>query len=141
MIVPDTNLLIYAFNVRAVKHEPARRWWESLIDGEERIGIPWVVSTAFVRLLTNRKMLAHPVSPVQAVDWVSGWFDFPHVAPISPGSQHLSHVRRLLEVVGVGGNLVTDAHLAAIAIEYQAELHSNDADFARFPGLRWRNPL
>ena len=61
--------------------------------------------------------------------------------PINPGSQHLSHVRRLLEAVGVGGKLVPDAHLAAIAIEYQAELHSNDADFARFPGLRWRNPL
>ena len=141
MIVPDTNMLIYAFNVRADKHEPARHWWEGVINGTERVGIPWVVSTAFVRLLTSRRMLARPVATAQAIDWVSGWFEFPHIVPVNPGPQHMAHLGRLLEAVGVGGNLVTDAHLAAIAIEYQAELHSNDSDFARFPGLRWRNPL
>ena len=141
MIVPDTNLLIYAFNVRALKHEPARRWWEELVNGSERIGIPWVVTMAFLRLLTSRGMLATPIDPSQAVDWVTSWFEHPHVAPINPGSQHIGHMRRLLQAVGVGGNLAMDAHIAAIAIEYQAELHSNDADFARFPGLRWRNPL
>ena len=141
MIVPDTNMLIYAFNVRADKHEPARHWWEGVINGTERVGIPWVVSTAFVRLLTNRRMLARPVVTAQAIDWVCGWFEFPHIVPVNPGPQHMALLGRLLEAVGVGGNLVTDAHLAAIAIEYQAELHSNDSDFARFPGLRWRNPL
>ncbi len=90
MIVPDANLLIYAFNVRAIMHEPARRWWEGLVNGAERVGIPWVVSTAFVRLLTNRRMLARPVATAQAVDWVSGWFNLPHIVPINPGSQHLT---------------------------------------------------
>ena len=100
-----------------------------------------MVSTAFVRLMTNRRMLAHPVVPTQAVDWVRGWFDFPHIVPINLGAEHLTHMRRLLEAVGVGGNLVMDAHLAAMAIENQAELQSNESDFARFSRLRWRDPL
>ena len=69
------------------------------------------------------------------------WFRFPQVVPINPGADHLTHLRRNLAAAGVGANLVTDAHVAAVAMEYQAEVHSNDTDFGRFPGLRWRNPL
>ena len=141
MIVPDTNMLIYAFDDMSPYYVRARPWWEELVNSEERVGIPWVVSTAFLRLMTSRRMLKRPAEPSQAVAWVNSWFEHPHVAPINPGTQHMALLGRLLEAVGVGGNLVTDAHLAAIAIEYQAELHSNDSDFARFPGLRWRNPL
>ena len=141
MIVPDTNLLIYAFDDLGPYYGRARTWWEELVNSEERVGIPWVVSTAFLRLMTSRRMLSRPAEPSQAVAWVNSWFEHPHVAPINPGPQHMALLGRLLEAVGVGGKLVTDAHLAAIAIEYQAELHSNDSDFARFPGLRWRNPL
>ncbi len=141
MIIPDVNLLIYAFNDGVKEYDSARQWWEGLLNGAERVGIPWTVSTGFVRVMTNPRAIYPPVTPGRAVDWVQEWFDHSHIVPINPGSQHLSHMRRLLEAVGVGGKLVPDAHLAAIAIEYQAELHSNDADFARFPGLRWRNPL
>ena len=141
MIVPDVNLLVYAHNDGAPYHDSARRWWEGLVNGSERIGVPWVVSAGFVRLMTHPRVLVSPVTPAQAVDYVSEWFRFPHVMPINPGADHLVHFRRNLLAAGVGANLVTDSHIAAVAMEYQAEVHSNDTDFSRFPGLRWRNPL
>lgn len=141
MIVPDTNLLVYAYNDGAPHHEAARRWWEDLINGAERVGVPWMVSTGFVRLMTHPRVLRSPVSPVDAIAHVRDWFRYAHVSPINPGAEHLTHVQRNLEAAGVGANLVTDAHIAALAMEYQAEVHSNDSDFSRFPGLRWRNPL
>ena len=141
MIIPDLNLLIYAYNEAAPFHEDAKRWWEELVNGEARVGIPWVVSIGFVRLMTHPRVLVHPMAPAQAVDFVFEWFRFPNVVPIHPGTDHLVYFRRNLLAAGVGGNLVTDSHLAALALDYQAELHSNDSDFARFPGLRWRKPL
>lgn len=141
MIVPDVNLLIYAHNDGTPYHTAARRWWEGLVNGEERVGIPWVVSTGFVRLMTHPRVLVNPATPTQAVDYVIEWFRLPHVMAINPGPDHLVHFRRNLLAAGVGANLVTDTHIAAVAMEYQAEVHSNDTDFSRFPGLRWRNPL
>ena len=141
MIVPDINLLVYAYNREAPLHDEARSWWEGLINGSERVGIPWVVVTGFLRLLTQRATLTHPATPSQAMSFVDAWFRYPHVTPLNPGSSHLSLLRDALDAAGVGGNLVTDAHIAALAIEHQAEVHSNDMDFGRFPGLRWRNPL
>ena len=141
MIVPDINLLLHANNDGAPLHRPARHWWDGLVDETERVGIPWVVTTAFLRLLTHPGMREHPATPEQALDFVEAWFRSPNVTPLKPGQQHLTLVRRALAAAGVGGNLVTDAHIAALAIEYQAEVHSNDSDFSRFPGLRWRNPL
>lgn len=141
MIVPDLNLLIYAYNDGAQQHAPARRWWEELLNGTERVGIPWVVTTGFVRLVTQRGLLSRPMTLEQSLDYLQVWFSFPHVMPLNPGVEHLTLYRSALVAARVGGNLATDAHIAALAIEYQAEVHSNDADFARFPGLRWRNPL
>ena len=141
MIIPDLNLLVYAYNDGAPLHDAARFWWEGLVNGTERIGIPWAVSTGFVRLMTHPRVLTHPLTLAEAVEYLSQWFQFHHVTPINPGGEHLRHFSRTLDAAGVGGNLVTDSHLAALAMEYQAEIHSNDMDFSRFPGLRWRNPL
>ena len=141
MIVPDLNLLVYAHNDGAPYHDAARNWWEGLVNGVERVGIPWVVSIGFVRLMTHPRVLVHPVAAEVAVDYVLEWFRFPHITPINPGSEHMIHFRRSLAAAGVGANLVTDSHIAALAMEYQAEVHSNDSDFNRFPGLRWNNPL
>ncbi len=141
MIVPDVNLLVYAYNREAVLHDQARRWWEDLVNGSERVGIPWIVAVGFVRLLTHRAVLERPLAPGRAVDIVEGWFGFPHLLPLNPGAGHLPLFRRVLAAAGVGADLVTDAHIAALAMEFQAEVHSNDADFGRFPGLRWRDPL
>ena len=112
-----------------------------MFNGAERVGIPWVVITGFVRLMTNRSAMDQPLAPSEAIDTVESWFRYPHVAPLNPGTEHLSLLHQALAAAGVGGNLVTDAHIAALAMEYQAEVHSNDTDFGRFPGLRWRNPL
>jgi len=141
VIVPDINLLVYAHSTETTLHQPARKWWDQLVNGRERIGMPWIVATGFVRIMTHPVVQTHPVSPENAVDTVQRWFQTPSVTPLNPGAQHLAIFRDVLDAAGVGANLVTDAHIAALAIEHQAEVHSNDHDFARFPGLRWHNPL
>ena len=140
MIIPDVNLLVYAHNDKALNHHAALFWWEGLLNGSESIGLPWAVSTGFVRVITNPAVV-EPFSPLEAVDYVQHWMEHPLITPIEPGPNHMTYFRRNIEAVGVGRNLVPDAHIAALAMEYGAEVHSNDADFGRFPGLRWRNPL
>ena len=95
----------------------------------------------FVRLMTGTRFMQRPQHVEVAIDFVREWFQFPHITPINPGPDHFTLFHQNLLAAGVGGNLVTDAHIAALAMEYQAEVHSYDTDFARFPGLRWRNPL
>jgi len=141
LIVPDLNLLVYAHSTGARLHGPARRWWEDAVNGTERVGVPWLVAAGFVRLLTHPSVMDAPAAPEHAVDLVAEWFRSPGVTPLNPGTQHIAVFRSMLTAAGVGGNLVTDTHIAALAVEHQAEVHSNDSDFARFPGLRWRNPL
>ena len=140
MIVPDLNLLLYAYNPGAVHHARAREWWEGLLNGEERVGLPWMVILGFVRLSTTRGVLAVPVAPGQAMDRITSWLERPDVFILLPGPRHLEVFRRTVSATA-GGAMTTDAHLAALAIENQAELHSNDGDFARLEGLRWLNPL
>lgn len=141
MIIPDLNLVVYAHHSDAPLHAEARQWWEELLNGSESVGIPWAVTCGFVRLMTHPRVLNHPMTVEQAMDSVDAWFETRPVVAVDPGARHLSLLRENLRQARVGGNLVTDAHLAAIAIELQAELHSNDSDFARFSGLKWRNPL
>lgn len=141
MIVPDVNLLVYAYNADALAHTGARSWWEGLLSSDEPVGLPWPVLVGFVRLMTHPAVLVQPMQTTLALRHVRSWLEVPNVELLEPGPRHLELFERALEQAGVGGNLVTDAHLAAFAWENQAELHSNDADFARFSGLRWRNPL
>ena len=141
MILPDLNLVIYAHNADAPTHAASRAWWERLLNGAEPVAVPWAVVLGFIRLMTHRAVLITPMLPNAAVERVRSWFARPNVQPLEPGPQHLEILDRLLGAAGAAGNLTTDAHLAALAIEHQCELHSNDTDFARFSGLRWRNPL
>ena len=141
MIIPDVNLLIYAYDADAPYHDTALRWWEELLDGAESVGLAWVVVTGFVRQITNPRIVYEPLSPAGAMAIVDKWFELRHVIPLNPGSEHLKVFRQCINAVGVGGNLVTDCHIAAIAMEHEAEVHSNDGDFGRFPGLKWRNPI
>ncbi|MDE0123379.1 MAG: hypothetical protein OXN97_02270 [Bryobacterales bacterium] len=140
-MLPEVNPPVYAHNDGAPRHEAARRRRESLVNGEERAGVPWAGATGFVRLVTCLRVLTSPVSQSDAIGYVGDWLRFAHVSPINPGTEHLKLLQRNLETAGVGANLVTDAHISALAMEYQAEVHSNDSDFSRFPGLRWRSPL
>lgn len=141
MIVPDVNLLVYAYNRDAPHHTEAKIWWEGLLSSDAPVAIPWVSVLGFIRLMTHRAVLVTPLEPRRAVAHVRGWLMRRNVEALEPGDRHLEILDRLLDAVGTGGNLTTDAHLAALAIAHQAELHSNDTDFGRFPGLRWRNPL
>ena len=105
------------------------------------MGLPWVTILGFIRITTHRGILRSPIFPADAIGIVRSWLRVPRVQILTPGEAHAEILFGLLEKVGSAGNLTTDAHLAALAIEYQAELASTDADFARFPGLRWFNPI
>jgi hypothetical protein len=141
VIIPDLNLLVYAHNAADERHAAARVWWEGCLNGAEPVGLAWATMLGFVRLTTHRQVLVSPLPVATATGVVEGWLDQPIVRVLVPGRDHARQCFGYLKKLGVAGNLTTDAHLAALALEYQAELHSTDADFARFPGLRWRNPL
>ena len=141
MIVPDVNLLIYAYNRDAPQHAQAKAWWEERLNSNEPVGLAWVAALGFIRLMTHRAVLLTPLEPRRAVEHVRSWHMRPNVSVLEPGPRHLELLEDLFEALGTAGKLTSDAHLAALAIEHQCELCSNDADFARFPGLRWRNPL
>ncbi|MDX2054977.1 MAG: type II toxin-antitoxin system VapC family toxin [Polyangiaceae bacterium] len=141
MIIPDVNLLLYANMSGFPQHKLAQKWMEDLLSGNEEVGIPTVATFGFIRIATSRRVFKTPLSVDQALKRVESWMMQPQVTLLLPGRRHLEIAFTLLRNLGTAQNLTTDAQLAAHAIENQAELHSNDSDFARFPGLRWVNPL
>jgi uncharacterized protein len=141
MVIPDLNLVVFAYNEAAPAHGAARAWWEGLLTGREPVGVPWAVTLGFIRLVTHPAVLEAPLPAKAAVERVREWFTREQVLTLDPGPRHLQVIEQLLDATGVAGHLTTDTHLAALAIEYQCELHSHDSDFSRFPGLRWRDPL
>ncbi|RDI75510.1 PIN domain-containing protein [Gaiella occulta] len=141
MRLSDVNLLLYAVDSSSPRHAAAREWLEGQLSGVETFAFPVSVLLAFVRLATQSRIFSSPFTPGEAFDVVQGWLAQPCATTIAPGERHLLLVRELLEPHGTAGNLVSDAHLAALAIEHGAELCSADNDFARFPRLRWSNPL
>ena len=141
MIVPDVNLLIHAYNTDSPDHSLARAWWEENLNLRRPIGLAWVALVGFIRLATNRAVLTRPLEVAAVLSVVRSWLEQPAVRILIPGERHGETLFRLLEEAGTAGNLTTDAHLAALAMEYRAEIASTDTDFARFRGLRWFNPL
>lgn len=141
MKIVDLNLLIYAINRDSPHHARARAWLEATLSADEPVGLPWVVVLGFIRLSTSDRVLPRPLTTDQSISVVDSWLSQPVVVPVGPGDEHWRLLRQLLGDSGSAGNLTTDAHLAALAIEHGAELCSTDADFARFAGLRWQNPL
>lgn len=141
MILPDANLLLYAYYPRAAQHKPSRAWLEAVLTGSEMVRFSWQTLWAFLRISTNPKVFERPLSITEAADAVSSWLERPNAAIIDPGDRHWAILRRLVEDGQCSGALVTDATLAAIAIEHGATLYSTDRDFSRFPDLSWKNPL
>lgn len=141
VIIPDINLLVYAYNRRAPRHEVARRWWQDSVNSSVEIGLPWAVAIGYLRIMTHPRVLQEPIGAAAALADIRSWLSRPNVNPIEPGPRHIDILENQLAAAGIAASLTTDAHLAALAIEYQAELQSNDADFARFPGLKWVNPV
>jgi toxin-antitoxin system PIN domain toxin len=140
MILPDVNVLVHAHNTESAVHSRARQWWEECLAGSEGIGLAWAALLGFIRLTTNRKIVASPLRVDDVMRRIESWLDLPHVHLAQPSDSHFARLRTELERLGTAGNLTTDAHLAVLAIERGYVLYSTDTDFARFPGLRWINP-
>lgn len=137
----DANLLVYAHDADSPFHAPARLWLEEQLNGPRRVAFPWPSVLAFLRLTTNPRVSERPLSPSEAWAHVDTWFAS-HVAWVPvPTEGHHKTLGRLVTELHLTANLIPDAHLAALAMEHGLEVCSADGDFARFPGLRWRNPL
>ena len=141
MKLSDVNLLLYAYDTSSAPHERAKAWLEERLSTVEAFGFAWATMLAFVRLVTNPRVFESPLRVEEALEIVEAWLAAPCATVLHPGPRHAVLLRQLLGPLGTAGNLTTDAHLAALALEHDAELCSADADFSRFPGLRWSNPL
>jgi len=137
----DANLVLWAHHLQFPQHEAAHRWWGRALSTIPQIGIPWPTILAFVRISTHPRALEHPLDIGQAWAVVEGWLNQPNVWIPVPTDRHRGLLAGLLVGGQAAGNHAPDAHLAALAIEWGLELNSADRDFARYPGLRWRNPL
>jgi len=139
-VIVDANLLLYATDEAASAHARVKAWWEAQLNGVARVGLPWPTLLAFVRISTHPRAARHPLTGPEAWELVSGWLACDVVWTPAPTRRHAEVMRQLITRHGVSGNLVPDAHLAAIAIEHGLPLASADTDFARFPEIRWVNP-
>lgn len=141
MILPDLNLLLYAYNPQVPQHAAAHSWWEGSLNDDELIAFPHEILFGFVRIATNRRLGKAAVSMEKARAVVEQWIQLPQARVITPSAGHFSRVLDLMESAQARGAILSDAILAAYAIEHRACLCTNDMDFGRFPGLRWINPL
>ena len=141
MILVDANLLIYAYSSNFAQHVATREWFDRQVNGLERVGLPWASLLAFLRVTTNPRMFPRPLPMARAWDQVSVWLACETVWVPAATERHAGVLATLLAQQGVHGNLVSDAHLAALAIEHGLTLCSADGDFARFASLKWHNPL
>lgn len=142
MIVPDVNLLPYSYDTNSPFHEASAAWWRACLSGTEPVGLLSLVVFAFVRIGTSARVFDHPMTPREAAGHVRSWLAQPAVQLVQPGSDHIDRVLGLLESLATGGNLVTDAQIAAFVLEHEdAVLHTTDADVLRFRDLPWQNPI
>jgi len=140
VILPDVSVLVHAHNSDSPVHERARCWWDGCLAGTEGLGLAWVTLLGFIRVTTNRRIVARPLPVKRVLDSIEGWLQLPHVHIPQPSEGHFVKLRANLERLGTAANLTTDAHLATLATERGYVLYSTDTDFARFPGLRWVDP-
>ena len=141
MILVDANLLLYAEDSLSEHHDAARTWWDIQLSGSEPVGLCWPVLNAFIRIGTNARLHQRPLTLKEATERVQLWFDQPCVRLVHPSDQHWDIFQQMLRSGNAVGNLVSDAHLAALAVEHNCVLQSTDADFSRFRGLKWKNPI
>lgn len=141
MIVPDINLLLYAHDAGAPSHSAAVAWWEACLSGATPIGLAPVVLFGFLRIATNPRIYTQPMTPAEGAEVIRSWLARRITRVLEPAPDHVGRVLELLERVGTAANLVTDAQIAALALEQGAVIHTTDADFARFSGVTWFNPL
>ncbi len=140
MRIVDANVLLYAVNSASEHHTASRRWLDGALSGADTVGLAWVPLLAFVRLTTKHGLFPKPLAPGDAMQQVADWCSAPGSVVVGPTSRHADVLSGLLARVGTGGNLVNDAHLAALAVEHRARIVSYDSDFSRFDGIRWDTP-
>jgi len=141
MIVPDINLLLYAYVDVFPLHEPARRWWNGVVERGEEVGIPPPVLFGFIRIATDRRIFAPPMDLRSATGIVEEWLSLPGIRMLRPGAQHVKIAFDLLRARAYSRDLTTDTQIAAYAIENRAIVHTTDADFSSFPDVRYIDPL
>jgi uncharacterized protein len=141
VILVDANILLYAEDSLAEDHELTRVWWDERLSGSELVALCWPVLTAFIRIGTNARLHKRPLTLKEAVERVQSWLEQPCVRILTPTDQHWAIFQRMLRIGNATANLVSDARLAALAVEHNCTLASTDTDFARFRGLKWRNPI
>ena len=140
MVIVDANVLLYAVDRASAHHERARSWMDTSLAGAEAVGLAWIALLAFIRIGTSPAILPQPMTGDEATGQVEAWLDAPAAVVAEPTARHGALLRGLLRETGTAGNLVTDAHLAALAIEHGADIVSYDRDFGRFPQVRHRLP-
>jgi uncharacterized protein len=141
LIIVGANLLIYAYNNGSTRHMKARQWLEHALSGAESVGLPWQSIAAFLRIMSDPRLPGERLTVQQAVEVIESWLDHPGVRVLIPGDNHWILFRQMVIDGQAAGSLVSDAQIAALSIEYGGVLYTTDRDFARFPGLRWKNPL
>lgn len=141
MRIVDLNVLLYAVNSDAAQHPQVLAWWERAMNDEDALGLPWIVVLGFLRLATNSRIFPRPLAPEAAATQLDSWLAHDNVRVVREKDDHWATLRPLLRIAGTAGNLTTDAHLAALTMSHDAILVSCDADFGRFKGLRWLNPI
>ena len=140
-MILDANVLLYARNTSEPRHEAAKAFVEAELNGPRRVGLPWQTLHAFLRISTHPRVFAKPLTPDQAADQVASWLAGPAAWVPVPGPRHGEVLLELVRALRITGPLVSDAGLAALALEHGVGIWSTDGDFSRFPGLRWENPL
>ena len=141
MIVLDANILLYAYDSASTQHAKARKWIEQVLSQPAPVGLPWQTVGAFLRIMTNPRLPGPRFTLDEAVQIVDRWLEQPNVRMLASGDEHWLLLKRMIVEGQAPGALVTDAQLAALTAEYGGVLYTTDRDFARFPGLKWTNPL
>lgn len=141
MILVDANLLLYAEDSLSEHHDAVRTWWDAQLSGSEAVALSWPVLNAFIRVGTNIRLHRRPLTLKEAIERVQSWLDQSCVHVIQPTDEHWTIFQQMLRNGKAVGNLVSDAHLAALAVEHNCVLQSTDTDFSRFRGLKWKNPI
>jgi toxin-antitoxin system PIN domain toxin len=141
MKLVDINLLVFSVNPDAPQFAVAGQWWRAVLTGDEPVGLPWASVLGFLRICTNPKIFPKALSLEEALAHVNAWLQFPTVRIVHATDAHWETLQRMLRAVNAGGNWVPDAHFAALALEHNAVMYTNDGDFASFPGVQWNNPL
>ena len=141
MKILDVNLLLYALDSRSAHHANARNFLDRVLNVDETVALPWTVIQGFLSMVTNARVFPRALTSEQALTVVDAWLARPNVVALAPGPEHWTIVRELLRESGTAGSLVSDAHLAALAIERGAELCSADAGFGRYARLKWVDPV